>query len=140
MAKYDYTAADVVKNVRARLRVIAATYTVWAEQFPDGTVSVVEAAQFMQAQIGNVGVDLDEHLSALGGDPLRYDNGSPVTAAARLTEDQQYVWVFDPRPDHPVNRPQVVAQDIPLVDGTSVDVVVAGGVLDVVRRRTPGLA
>jgi hypothetical protein len=138
---YDYTAADVLKNARARLHVIAATLTAWAEQFPDGTVPVVEAAQLMQAQISNVGMDLDEHLSAIGGDPMRYADGSPVMAAVSLTADQRYVWVFDPRPDHPTNRPRVVAQDMPLADGTRVDVVVSGaGVVDVVRRKTPGVA
>lgn len=136
----DYSAADVVKHARARLRVVDAVLAAWAARFPDGSVVPVrEVADLVRAQIGSVGVDLDEHLSAFGGDPMRYDDGSPVSAAVGLTDDQRFVWVFDPRPDHPANRPHVAYEGAVLVDGSVVDLLVSGArTLDVVRRSPPG--
>ncbi|GAB3019560.1 hypothetical protein [Mycobacterium bourgelatii] len=132
---YDYTAGDVVRNARARLRNLVDTLTEGAEAFPGTEGAAVAAA--LRDELDALAVDLEGHLAAMGGDPLLYDDGRPAVSRVDLTNDGQHgvCFVWDPRPDHPTNRPHVVAS-VPFDDGTIAEViVVAPGVLDVVRRR-----
>jgi len=135
---HDYTTTDIIKNARARLRNIATTLTARQERFPGSEAA--EVAELLQAELGGLTADLEQHLAIIGGDPLRYDDGRPVVSMVKLTDDGRHgvVLVWDPRPDHPVNRHHVAAS-VPLEDGTVADVVVsAPGVLDVVRRSDSG--
>lgn len=132
MTGYGYTAGDVVKNTRARLRTLVDRLSEAQATFPDTEGAAVAGA--LRAELEAVAVDLEQHLAAIGGDPLFYEDGRAVVSMIDLPDGRCVAYVWDPRPGHETNMPQV-AVSVPLGGGTVDVLVVAPGILDVVRRR-----
>lgn len=132
MTRYDYSAADVIRNARARLRNIVTTLAALQERYSGSEGAGV--AETVRGEICALEADLADHLSAIGGDQWQYEDGRPVVSTVRVTGDGKGIaYVWDPRLDHPTNRPHEVCS-IRLEDGTAATVVIAAvGVLDVVR-------
>lgn len=132
-----YTAADVIRNIRERLRVMDSTLAAAIAQRLGAEAAGV--AVEIQNGLARLAADLDEHLIAIGGDPQLYSDGRRVMSTFALGPDSGVVVVWDPRRDHPTNQPHLAAQGIVLHDGTLADVIVSTpGVLDVVRRPSAG--
>ncbi|OBJ86975.1 hypothetical protein [Mycobacterium sp. 1245852.3] len=123
--QYDYSTADVIKNVYARVAEIQPALVA------DGVPNLAWAAEKTTALLA----DLAAHLNTIGSDVGRYDDGRAVVSIVPLDDDGHFLaHVWDPRPDHPTNSPHVVSAGIPFA-GMLVDLVVSGrGVIDVVRR------
>lgn len=124
----DYSTADIIKNVYAR---VTAIQPVLAAEGAQSGANLAWAAE----KITSLLTDLAAHLNTIGGDRGLYDDGRAVVSIVPLDDDGHFLaHVWDPRPDHPTNSPHVVSTGIPF-EGMLVDLVVSGrGVIDVVRR------
>ncbi|OHU75897.1 hypothetical protein BKG84_25855 [Mycobacteroides chelonae] len=123
------TPADALKQVSARLAYIAK-----ADAGADPAAALASLLHLVEALRVTVG----EHLLATTGDPMRYDDGSPVASVVSLPGGGAFCWVWDPRADSPTNRPHMIMERLHCPDGSEVSVIVsAPGVLDVVQHRAP---
>ncbi|SLB52108.1 Uncharacterised protein [Mycobacteroides abscessus subsp. bolletii] len=130
MATVRYAVADVVKQVLAGLDYIGRV---------DAGTEPVAALANVKRLIRGLEAIVAEHLQNIGGDPSRYDDGSPVSSVVTVPGGRVVLWVWDPRLDSPTNRPHMIMEGLRCPDGSAVDVMVtAPGVIDVVQHREPG--